>query len=200
MTPRKLEKRKHFFEHAPLVDIGGEFNFYHDHLTQLEGRRSSGDMRDSTPILSIGYMVPKSGGVGLVHNLRTQVGIYMNHPFDWKFARLTVSCLPYSNSKSITLQVVIFPTTYSFLDGLADISNQIETRDMYSLEFETIGCSRLLSVRFWKDDVLGASRCIGVFWILEFPGTHLAGASRLPSVNSAKPVLVSVSVFPSSVV
>ena len=62
---------------------------------------------------------------------------------------------------------------------------------MYSLEFEVVRRSGLISVRFWKDDNLVRFQMYRCPLTGGVPGRNVAGASRLPSVISAK--LVSVS-------
>ena len=70
---------------------------------------------------------------------------------------------------------------------------------MYSLEFETSGRFRTLSVRFWKGESLVRVQLYRCLISLGIPASYFAGASRLLSVTSSTPKLVSVSGCPASV-
>ena len=61
---------------------------------------------------------------------------------------------------------------------------------MYSLEFEVVGRSRLMSAGFWKDDTLVRFQMYRCPLTSGVPGSYFVGASRLLSVISAKPNLV----------
>ena len=71
---------------------------------------------------------------------------------------------------------------------------------MYSLEFETNGRTRTMSVRFWKDDTLVRVQEYRCPLTLGMPGSYFPGASRLLSITSSKPKLVSVSGCSASIV
>ena len=71
---------------------------------------------------------------------------------------------------------------------------------MYSLEFETMGRLRVMSVRFWKGDTLVRVQMYQCPLAQGMPGSYFSGASRLLSVTSSKPKLVSVSGCPAPVV
>ena len=64
---------------------------------------------------------------------------------------------------------------------------------MYSLEFETIGRLRAMPVRFWKGDTLMRVQMHQCPLTQGMPGSYFSGASRLLSITSSKPKLVSVS-------
>ena len=64
---------------------------------------------------------------------------------------------------------------------------------MYSLEFETVGRTRMMSVRFWKDDNLVRVQVHRCLLTQGIASNYFSGASRLLSVVSSKPKLVSVS-------
>ena len=71
---------------------------------------------------------------------------------------------------------------------------------MYSLEFETNGRTRTMSVRFWRDYTLVRVQIYRCLLALGLPGSYFAGASRLLSITSSKPKLVSVSGCSASIV
>ena len=96
LTPLELENEKVLFEGALLVDLGSEFPFYEDYLARQDGRKTSGNARDSTQIALVAAMVPLSGDIELLRTLWTQVGEQMDYqeafaPLDWSPTRLTVS-------------------------------------------------------------------------------------------------------------
>ena len=64
---------------------------------------------------------------------------------------------------------------------------------MYSLEFEVSGRSRMMSVRFWKDDSLVRVQIYRCPLAHGVPASYFSGISRLLSITSTKPKLVSVS-------
>ena len=84
--------------------------------------------------------------------------------------------------------------------GIEVISHQITSSDKYSLEFETIGRTRMMSIRFWKDDSLVRVQLYRCPLAQGIPASYFAGASRFLSVTSSKPKLVSVSGCSASVV
>ena len=64
---------------------------------------------------------------------------------------------------------------------------------MYSMEFETIGRLRVMSVCFWKGDTLVRVQMHQCPHTQGMPGSYFSGASRLLSITSSKPKLVIVS-------
>ena len=83
---------------------------------------------------------------------------------------------------------------------MEEVSSHIAASGMYSLEYEVVGRSRLMSVRFWKDDVLVRFPMYHCSLTDGVPGSFFAGVSRLLSVISTTPKLVSVSGCSASVV
>ena len=71
---------------------------------------------------------------------------------------------------------------------------------MYALEFEVIGRSQVMSVRFWKEGSLVRMPLFRCPLIAGSPQTYVAGISRLLSAISTKPGLVSVSGCPAALV
>ena len=71
---------------------------------------------------------------------------------------------------------------------------------MYALEFEVIGRSQVMSLRFWKEGSLVRMPLFRCPLIAGFPKTYVAGISRLLSAISTKPGLVSVSGCPAALV
>ena len=71
---------------------------------------------------------------------------------------------------------------------------------MYALEFEVIGRSQVMSVRFWKEGSLVRMPLFRCPLIAGFPQTYVAGISRLLFAISTKPGLVSVSGCPAALV
>ena len=71
---------------------------------------------------------------------------------------------------------------------------------LYSLQFETVGRTRVMTVRFWKGDALVRVRLYCCPLAQGVPGSYFARASRLLSVISSKPKLVSVSGCSASVI
>ena len=86
-----------------------------------------------------------------------------------------------------------------FICAIEDISSSISTSDMYSLEFETAGGFSIMSVRFWKGESLVRVQLYRCLISIGIPASYFTGASRLLSVSSSSPKLVSVSGCPASV-
>ena len=71
---------------------------------------------------------------------------------------------------------------------------------MYALEFEATGRNQTMSVRFWKENTLVRVPLFRCPLVAGFPSKFITGLSRLLSVISFKPGLVSVSGCPASLV
>ena len=80
------------------------------------------------------------------------------------------------------------------------IENHITLNDMYAFEFEVIGRNQIMSVHFWKENTLVRFPLFRCPLVVGFPSTFITGLSRLLSVVSFKPGLVSVSGCPASLV
>ena len=94
--------------------------------------------------------------------------------------------------------VVLFQTIFHhiFLCGVSDIAHHVSTSGYYSLEFETKGTYSYLSIRFWKKDTLCVVKLFR-YWTASEPAAGvLMAISRLLSVLSAQPQIVSVSGCP----
>ena len=80
------------------------------------------------------------------------------------------------------------------------MSHHIALNDMYALEFEATGRNQTMSVRFWKENTLVRVPLFRCPLVAGFPSNFITGLSRLLSVISFKPGLVSVSGCPASLV
>ena len=80
-----------------------------------------------------------------------------------------------------------------FQCGLKDIAHHVGVKGFYSLEFEQEGLFNYLSVRFWKDQTLVRVRLCRFGFGNEFPKGHFGVISRLMSVFSQRPDIVSCS-------
>ena len=87
-----------------------------------------------------------------------------------------------------------------FTCAIEDLAHDITLNDMYAFEFEVIGRNQIMSVRFWKENTLVWVPLFRCPLVAGFPSTFIMGLSRLLSVVSFKPGLVSVSGCPASLV
>ena len=87
-----------------------------------------------------------------------------------------------------------------FLCGIADIAYQVSITGQYSLEFETQGTFSFISIRFWKGDSLTVVRLLRYRTASEPAAGLLLALSRLLSVLSAQPQIVSVSGCPAELI
>ena len=82
---------------------------------------------------------------------------------------------------------------HMFVSGMEDIANAISSFGSYSIEFEEKHRFCYLSLRFWKDDHLCKVVVTRFGRTVEFPKGHIAALSRVLSLVSGEPDLVSLS-------
>ena len=98
--------------------------------------------------------------------------------------------------------VDLFQTIFHhiFLCGIADIAYQVSVTGQYSLEFEMRGTYSFVSIRFWKGEFLNVVRLLRYRTASEPAAGFLLALSRLLSVLSTQPQIVSVSGCPAELI
>ena len=83
---------------------------------------------------------------------------------------------------------------------MADIAYQVSVTGQYSLEFEKRGTYSFVSIRFWKVDSLSVVRLLRYRTASEPAAGLLLALSRLLSMLSTQPQIVSVSGCPAEII
>ena len=206
LTPLELEKEKPLFIDAPLVDVGDKYPFYDEHMAGIGAFTNPTETRASMQISLIGLFVPYCGNVSLLQTLWTQKGVTANHqelfsPFDWGATKLTVgSFLIVSRTPRtflFTWGIPCFPFQtifyHIFSCAMTEISSCISATGFYSFEFEKKGIYELVYVRYWKSTSLVRVYMCRYKLTSEPSSGIFNSISRVLSVLSLTPKVVSVS-------
>ena len=109
---------------------------------------------------------------------------------------ISTFCVFRSYIRPICCQVIFH---HIFVSGLSDVANSVVSFGAYSLEFEDKRQFCYLSIRFWKEDHLCKVVLTRFGRTVTYPIGHIAALSRVFSLISDQPGIVSLSGCPSEV-
>ena len=215
LTPLELEREKQYFMAAPLIETGCSYPFYEDYMAGLGSLGTQAEVRLCVQISIVALFSPRCGDLNVLETLWSQIGTVTNHqtlfsPYDWGSSTLSVSIVNswFQGPSEVfvvyinPILVVLFQTIFHhiFLCGVSDIAHHVSTSGYYSLEFETKGTYSYLSIRFWKKDTLCVVKLFRYRTASEPAAGVLMAISRLLSVLSVQPQIVSVSGCPAELI
>ena len=208
LSPLELAKELPLFINAPLVDIGDKLPFYDDFLANQHALGNPEEHRQAAQMFLTCTFVPSDENLGLLQTLWGRVGEFMNHQtlfadFAKDSATVTVGFyfrpahlgVIWSQTDSYFSFQTIFQ--HIFICGVEDISAQVAKTGMFTLEFETKGAHRYLSIRYWHDDFLTKVQLFRHEVTDEASTCFLSAMPRVLSVLSSSSSLVSISGCPS---